>query len=137
MKNKLQMELTTYKAKEMAKILIAEDERESRRLLVKIATKLGHFVIESPHGRHAWETICHNENINLLITDVMMPVLDGKALVELVRGDDTFNELPILIVSAVISEDEISDLLELGATAFMKKPYQIDEIEEYFQKYLG
>ena len=120
----------------MAKILIVEDDPRSRYIIVRIVENLGHFTIQSPNGRHAYETLCHNLDVELMITDVMMPEVDGRDLVRLIRGNESVAKLPILIISAVIGVNSILDLLKMGATAFLPKPVSSTDIEEYLNKYI-
>ena len=120
----------------MGKILIVEDDLKSRHLLVKIVESLNHTVIQSQNGRHAYETLCLNPDVELVITDVMMPEVDGRDLVRLIRGNEAVAKLPILIISAVIGVSEILDLLKLGATAFLPKPVDFANIKEFLDKYI-
>ncbi len=120
----------------MVKILIVEDDFKSRHLLVKIVEKLGHIAIQSQNGRHAYETLCQNLDVALIITDVMMPEVDGRDLVRLIRGNEAVAKLPVLIISAVIGVNEILDLLKLGATAFLPKPISFSDIKEFLDRYI-
>ena len=120
----------------MAKVLIVEDDEATRRLMVLMVQKAGHITIQSPNGRHAFETLCCNPDIAMMITDIMMPEMDGHQLVRLVRGNESFRALPILMVSAVVGVREITDLLEMGVTAFLPKPIQKDDLMDYLSRYL-
>jgi len=120
----------------MAKILIAEDDRISQRLAAKIVQEMGHTVFISPHGRHAYETLVAND-IDLLLTDIMMPEMDGQQLIKTLRGDQQFNDLPIIIMSAVVGISDISNLLKLGATLFLAKPLERVELQNYIARCIG
>ncbi|WP_272700366.1 response regulator [Desulfovibrio sp. Fe33] len=121
----------------MAKILIAEDDRISRKLAVKIVEELGHTAFVSPHGKHAYETLMAGNDIDLLLTDIMMPEMDGRQLIQTLRGDQRFHDLPIVIMSAVVGINDISNLLKLGATLFLAKPLQREELRDYITRCLG
>lgn len=118
----------------MAKILVAEDEITSSQILVSTIEKMGHTVFVSPNGRHAHETMIANPDINLMITDVMMPELDGRELVSLLRKVPKFKKLPIIVISAYVGPKEIAHLLQEGATWFLGKPLKPAEIREYVQR---
>lgn len=120
----------------MAKILIAEDDRISQKLAAKIVEELGHSAFVSPHGKHAYETLMACNNFDLLLTDIMMPEMDGQQLIQTLRGDQQFMELPIIIMSAVVGMSEISNLLKLGATLFMAKPLDRKELQDYIGRCL-
>ncbi|OIQ52120.1 hypothetical protein BerOc1_00593 [Pseudodesulfovibrio hydrargyri] len=121
----------------MAKILIAEDDRISQKLAAKIVEELGHTAFVSPHGKHAYETLMANNDIDLLLTDIMMPEMDGQQLIKTLRGDQQFNDLPIIIMSAVVGISDISNLLKLGATLFLAKPLERAELQGYIARCLG
>ncbi|MCJ2165070.1 MULTISPECIES: response regulator [unclassified Pseudodesulfovibrio] len=121
----------------MAKILIAEDDRISQKLAVKIVEELGHTAFVSPHGKHAYETLLASNDFDLLLTDIMMPEMDGQQLIQTLRGDQQFDSLPIIIMSAVVGINDISNLLKLGATLFMAKPLDRQELQSYISRCLG
>lgn len=121
----------------MAKILIAEDDRISQKLAVKIVEELGHTAFVSPHGKHAYETLMACNDFDMLLTDIMMPEMDGQQLIQTLRGDQQFMDLPIIIMSAVVGMSEISNLLKLGATLFMAKPLDRKELQGYIGRCLS
>ncbi|WP_243545409.1 response regulator [Pseudodesulfovibrio tunisiensis] len=120
----------------MAKILIAEDDRISQKLAAKIVEEMGHTAFVSPHGKHAYETLNASNEFDLLITDIMMPEMDGRQLIQTLRGDQRFMNFPIIIMSAVVGLSEISNLLRLGATLFLAKPLEREELQEYIRRCL-
>jgi CheY-like chemotaxis protein len=121
----------------MAKILVAEDDRISQKLAVKIVEDLGHTAFVSPHGKHAYEALTASNRFDLLLTDIMMPEMDGQQLIKTLRGDQQFADLPIIIMSAVVGMSEISNLLKLGATLFLAKPLDRDELQNYIRRCLA
>lgn len=120
----------------MAKILIAEDDRISQKLAVKIVEELGHTAFVSPHGKHAYEALTACNDFDLLMTDIMMPEMDGQQLIQTMRGDQQFMDFPIIIMSAVVGMNEISGLLKLGATLFLAKPLDRQELQAYITRCL-
>lgn len=120
----------------MARILIAEDDPITCRLLYKIIEKMGHTPFISPNGKHAWEALQANNFFNMLITDLMMPEMDGRELIRLMRNDSRFTKFPILLISAVIKISEIRDLLDRGASAFLGKPVDRNDLQENIDQLL-
>ena len=114
----------------MAKILVVEDDVVTQKLVVAILEQQGHYAFVSPNGRHALETLQVNK-FDLMVTDVMMPELDGRALIEAVRNIPRLTGMPIIIISAVIKSSEVMDLLEQGATYFIAKPLEKEDLLEY------
>jgi len=120
----------------MAKVLIAEDDRISQKLAVKIVEELGHTAFVSPNGKHAYDALKAANDFDMLLTDIMMPKMDGQQLIKTLRGDQEFRDFPIIIMSAVVGMAEISDLLKLGATLFLAKPLSKDEMQGYIGRCL-
>jgi len=107
----------------MAMILLADDERVFRTQLRRRLEVMGHTVIQARDGLVAWEILQDNPDlIELLITDVMMPELDGIGLVEKVSQSRAHNGLPVLLVSGVVGVKEIRHMLDRGVTRFLGKP---------------
>ena len=114
----------------MSRILIAEDDRVSQRLAVAIVESAGHTAFVSPNGKHAYDALKADNRFDLLITDIMMPEMDGRQLIQTLRGDTQFQKLPIIIMSAVVGVRDISGLLKLGASRFLSKPLEREELIE-------
>lgn len=114
----------------MSRILIAEDDRVSQRLAVAIVESMGHTAFVSPNGKHAYEALKAENKFDILITDIMMPEMDGRDLIQTLRGDSQFQKLPIIIMSAVVGVRDIAGLLKLGATRFLAKPLDKEELLE-------
>ena len=115
----------------MIKALIAEDDITTRKLIVSTLESLDYVVIQCSDGMQAWKVLQDNPDISLIVTDVMMPNLEGRELVKMIRGNNRYDKIPIIIISAVIKVSEISNLLELGASRFIPKPINLSELEEY------
>ena len=120
----------------MARILIAEDDNFSRKICYKLIDKMGHTPICSPDGKHAYQTLLADNNIDLLITDIMMPEMDGRTLINTIRGHSSFSKLPIIIMSAVVSLTDISAFIKQGADFFLPKPMDKDNLIEYVERCL-
>lgn len=116
------------------KVLIAEDDMISQKLAARFVDDMGHTAFVSPHGKHAYETLKAENRFDVLVTDIMMPEMDGKQLVQTLRGDSKFMDMPIIIMSAVVGVAEISNLLALGATYFLTKPIDRKEFEDVLNR---
>ena len=121
----------------MHKILIAEDDTTSAKILKKTIESLGHTVILAGNGKRAFETLVDNPDISLLVTDVMMPELDGTELTRIIRGNQALEKLPVIIISAVASLEEVKDLLLYDASEFMKKPVNLEHLKNSIRRCLN
>ena len=120
----------------MKKVLVVEDDIVSRMMLSKLVESMGHIVIQSSDGRKALEVLRDNLDIDLLIADFMIPDLNGRELTRIIRSNEKYAELPIIIVSGVVKLKEISDVLELGASLFLPKPIDGNQLKEHVARLL-
>ncbi len=121
----------------MARILIAEDDPMVRRSIAKGLAQLQHDLLFVSDGIHAIDVLRCNDGIDLLITDISMPLLDGRQLVSTVMHDKELRNVPVLIMSGVVSVHEIADLIDLGATKFLAKPLNFEALREDVSQCLG
>ena len=89
----------------MLKILIVEDDRELRRLFAHVLIKNGYTVKETANGNEALDAM-DGDYYDLIISDVMMPVMDGYELVRMLR--DAGNNTPVLMITAKDAFDELT-----------------------------
>jgi CheY-like chemotaxis protein len=108
----------------MATILVADDERPLRELLVAVFGAIGHRVLEARDGRQALELVAA-ERPDAIVSDVMMPVMDGVELCRRVKADAATSRLPIVLMSAAAGRRVEGS----GADAFVSKPFDLDELE--------
>ena len=109
----------------MFKILIAEDDRELRSLFSHILTKNGYLVKGVSNGQEALEAI-DKEYYDLIISDIMMPVMDGYELVRLLRS--TGNNTPVMMITAKDAFDDMQRGFVSGTDDYMIKPININEM---------
>jgi len=121
----------------MMRLLIAEDDSALRLILKKKLLKDGYEPIFCPDGQEAWEVLKQDANFDLILTDMMMPNMDGRELIKLIREDDLLQKIPVIIMSGVVTVKEISDLLETGASAFIAKPIKTSELHTEIQEVIG
>ncbi|RMD83982.1 MAG: response regulator [Candidatus Dadabacteria bacterium] len=109
----------------MKKALIVEDDPISLKLLANIAESAGIAAIKSSDGFRGWEILLDNPDINVLITDIMMPEMDGYRLIHSVREckDDRISKMPIIIITGVEANDpELKDIMKLEPIFLFTKP---------------
>lgn len=110
---------------QMLKILIVEDDESLLQLYGIVLRKEGYMTYSAHNGREAWEVMEH-EHIDLVITDVLMPVMDGYELVELLRQDNPL--LPILMITAKDDFVSKSKGFCVGTDDYMTKPIDVNEM---------
>lgn len=109
----------------MFKILIAEDDRELRQLFAKALEKQGYATVCVSNGQEALD-ILEKDYVDLIISDIMMPQVDGYALVQMLREAD--NNTPVLMITAKGTFDDMSMGFSSGTDDYMVKPVNINEM---------
>ena len=108
-----------------ARFLIVEDSPTMRQM---IAFSLRRFenatIIEAADGLDAMHKLAGAEKIDLILTDINMPVMDGLKLVSMVRQNATLRDIPIIIITTEGAEEDRERGLALGANAYIAKPIQ-------------
>ncbi|MBL8958930.1 MAG: response regulator, partial [Gemmatimonadetes bacterium] len=89
------------------KILIAEDDLVTRELLKRILSHMADEIVEAGDGIEALEKL-ETEDPDFLFTDLQMPELDGRALLEAIRNSKEHSEMPVVCMSAVKDKDEVT-----------------------------
>lgn len=117
----------------MATILIVEDEEPVREILALILSDAGYQLLLATNGFHALELLHGEARLpDLVITDVMMPVLNGVQLTQQLKAGEKTKDIPVILMSAI--GPEIAD--GTGADAFIRKPFSLDEVEELVRRRL-
>lgn len=110
------------------RILIAEDDPVSRRLLEALLTKWGYEVIVTTDGEQAWDVLRSEEAPRIAILDWMMPVLDGPEVCRRVRARDNGAYVYLLLLTAKSQKDDIIRGIGAGADDYVTKPFDANEL---------
>jgi two-component system, chemotaxis family, chemotaxis protein CheY len=104
--------------------LVVEDSQVMRQLLVFALQRVRELdVTEADDGVDALRKLAGNR-FDIIITDINMPIMDGLKLVKRVRSDETYKNVPIIVVTTEGSQEDRSRALALGANAYITKPIQ-------------
>lgn len=105
-------------------IIVAEDSDPNRQILVLLLRKLGYNVIECRDGDIAWKAMQENRdgNVVAVVSDLMMPNMDGMELLRRTRNDATYKDLPFVLVTAVSDKDYIFEAKSLRVNGYILKP---------------
>lgn len=110
------------------KILVVEDNTDSRDLLAKLLAMSGYEVLSAPDGESAYATALQ-QLPDLIITDINMPRMDGIALLRKVRLESVLDRTAVFVVTAFGSE-AARDAMEEGADAATAKPFDFEAFVE-------
>jgi CheY-like chemotaxis protein len=107
----------------MPTILVVEDEFAIAELLEMALIDAGYEVVTAANGRQALERMAEGRRPDLIITDFMMPVLNAAGLVEALRNDAAYRNIPYIMMSS-IPEANVRERVD-GYRAFVRKPFQL------------
>jgi two-component system, cell cycle response regulator len=110
------------------KVLIAEDDRDSRELLGWMLQKLGYQVVSAANGKEAWDAF-RKGRFRLVISDVLMPEIDGLELCRRIRTHKQSKYTYIIMITALIGKKDYLEGMDAGADDFVTKPFDPDELK--------
>ncbi len=110
-----------------AKILVADDDQALLHTLTTILRGKGYEVVPVPGGVDLLDQLAH-ERPDLLMLDIMMPKVDGLQLLQKVKQDSRWRDLPVLMISSMAPEEATVRSLGLGASDFIGKPFRVKEL---------
>lgn len=119
----------------MKKILVAEDNKLILETIFHSLTREGYQIIKANDGKECLKLL-EDIEVDLLITDLYMPFVNGNEVIAIVRDERKIN-IPILVVSAASAEDNVLKAFELGADDFMVKPFSLVELNVRVKKLLA
>ena len=113
--------------KNASKILVVEDNEELLALMLQVLSKNYH-VFTAKNGKQAMNIIM-KEKLDLVVSDVMMPIMDGIELTRQLKSDKSFWQLPIILLTAKNKEEDKTEAYAVGADAYITKPFKFEELE--------
>ena len=120
----------------MAKILAVDDSASMRQMVAFTLKGAGHTVTDASDGQQAL-TIAKTQSFDLVLTDVNMPVMDGLALTRELRALPAYRFTPILVLTTEAGTDKKQEGRAAGATGWLVKPFNPDQLLATVRKVLG
>ncbi|MDA0733725.1 MAG: response regulator [Chloroflexi bacterium] len=112
----------------MTKILVVEDDQDIRDLLVDSLSDLGYDVVEAADGGAGYQCALE-EHPDIILLDVMMPVMDGFEVLQKLKINPATNSVPVIMVSAKGQELDINTATDAGAWSYIVKPWDPEDLE--------
>lgn len=109
-------------------VLAVDDDMINLKLLKSMLKKSGKVteVIEAKNGSDAVEVLKSRHDIDLVLLDIIMPIMNGIEVLQVVRADANLRQVPIIVLTT--DETKKSDALEFGANSFLMKPIRKDDL---------
>lgn len=118
------------------RILVAEDDQNILRQIVFNLQSSDYEVITATTGVEAMRLLMR-ERPDLLITDIMMPEMDGYELVAALRRDELLSDLPVIMLTAKTLDDDVAQGYSSGTDLYLTKPFNPVELLSFVQRILG
>lgn len=120
-------------------VLIVDDSKSMRKVILKTLQlsgfELGEF-LQASNGQEAL-AILEGNWIDLILSDVHMPVMDGFEFIRRLREKGICKDVPVVIVTTEANEDRLNELMDLGASGYIRKPFRPEEIKVLLNRILG
>lgn len=122
----------------MSKVILVVEDSPSIRKFISLALKIQSYtVITAEDGMQALEILTNpTATIDLVLTDLNMPNMDGIKLIKEIRKIPEYTYLPIIILSSLTSERDVNEGLDAGADSYLIKPFNTKKIQYEIAKYL-
>ena len=120
-----------------AKILIVDDEKDIRKLVGIYLKKQGYKTLEAENGQMAIDIMKEHSDIDLVIMDIMMPVMDGYQAARAIRGSGKKDAemIPIIAITANAFAEDKRKTMEAGMDAHLSKPLNVQELMDTIRKF--
>ena len=131
--------MTTVSSLQNIRVLLVEDNKINQMLLKKMIENLGCCVTTADNGIHALEKLCGEENFDIVLTDIQMPVMGGFELANSIRMSDnaTLATIPVLALTGYADELDRVAAKDSGIQEILTKPIGQVEIKEALLRALG
>ncbi len=109
-------------------IMVVEDNEDVAYLLKFMLSREGFNVLSAEDGRQAMALLVGEEPPDLVLLDIMMPYLNGFQLLEKIKNTSGWKEVPVVMLTSKSQESDVVRALDNGATDYIIKPFQADEL---------
>jgi two-component system chemotaxis response regulator CheY len=113
-------------------VLVVDDSAAIRKILQRVLRQTGMAIgaiHEAGDGQEALEVL-KSQPVNLVLTDINMPKMDGLQLLAAIRANADWRELPVVMITTEGGEAKVGEALRLGARGYVRKPFTAEQIKE-------
>ncbi len=116
------------RAKGAHKILVIDDDDEVRRSIVRCLHSMSVEIFEASNGKEGIALLAKEPEIKMLITDIVMPELDGMKLISILRNTEAFADISIIVLTGHATPQKLQQAKALGVSDWISKPFDSDRI---------
>ncbi len=120
-------------------VLIVDDSPAMRTFVRRVLMLSGFEMstcLQASNGREALDLL-KGEWVDVILTDINMPVMNGEEFLEIVASVDAYRSIPVIVISTDRTEDRVRQMMSLGAKGYVKKPFQPEELREMLERVIG
>lgn len=120
-------------------VLIVDDSKSMRKVILKTLRLSGFQLgecLEASNGQEALD-ILEGRWIDLILSDVHMPVMDGFGFIRSLKERDICGDTPVVFVTTEANEDRLNELMSLGASGYIRKPFRPEEVGAFLSGIMG
>jgi len=120
-------------------ILIVDDSPAMRSFIKRVLHLSGLEVsscLEAGNGQEALDLLRREKSVDVILTDINMPVMNGQVFVGNLAADQSLNSVPVLVISTDKTDSRVQEMLSLGADGYIAKPFQPEELREEIERIL-
>lgn len=121
------------------RVLIVDDSRTMRNVIKKALLLSGFQMeecLEAGNGQEALDVLDHHW-VDLILADIHMPVMDGFDLLKALSSQETFSDLPVVMITTEANESRLQEAMGLGARGYIRKPFSPEKIRSFLLSVLG
>lgn len=121
------------------RVLIVDDSPAMRRVIRRVIDLSGFELeacLEAGHGAEGI-SVLRSQPVDLILTDINMPVMNGEQFVAEIKNDKTLGLIPIVVISTDATDHRIQHMLELGAQGYVSKPFAPEVLRDQLERVLG
>lgn len=113
-------------------ILVVDDSTAIRKILIRVLRQTALEIGEIFEGRDGLEAleIVRSHALQLVLSDINMPNLDGLGLLAELKAAEQYRNLPVVMITTEGSEEKVSQAIKLGSAAYIRKPFTAEQIQE-------
>ena len=118
------------------RVLVVDDEPEIVDLMTDILERDGRFEVRTATSGYDAGLLTQEFRPHLIILDFMLPDINGDVVCQSIRSNPEFEDTKIVVISGLIEDDKVEDLLKMGVNEFIRKPFKIDELVDRISEML-
>lgn len=119
------------------KILFVDDSPTMRRIIRNTLNKIGYEdLIEAEHGMDALEKL-NGQAVDLIITDWNMPEMSGEELIRVIRGEEAYKHIPVIMITTRGMKDDVMTALAIGVNSYVVKPFTPEVLKKKITDLIG